>query len=92
VNPRRATTIVAGNTNGRTATTTGTDVLVEPGVELTMFPPNRPRNRTASHMVMIDSPAHSALARSQAADGCSRAGSSEDSTSGDTKDLLSLTA
>jgi hypothetical protein len=43
-------------------------VEVPPGVLLRMFPPNTPTNRTASHIVMIESPAHRAGARSQRPD------------------------
>jgi hypothetical protein len=56
---------VAGRTNGSRVTTTGTDEEVPPGVLLTMSPPKMPTNRTASHIVMIERPAHNAGARSQ---------------------------
>jgi hypothetical protein len=60
--------MVAGSTNGTSATTTGTDVEVPPGVELTMFSPNTPMSSTASHMIVIETPAHSARACSHADD------------------------
>jgi hypothetical protein len=53
--------MVAGNTNGSRKTTTGN--VVEPlELVLTKFPPKTPTNKTASHMVMIERPAHNALA------------------------------
>jgi len=61
VNPRRPTLIVAGNTNGSRTTTTGN--LVNPVLLLWMkSPPKTPTNSTASHMVMMERPAHNALA------------------------------
>ena len=63
-NPRRPTTIVAGNTNGRRKTTTG--ILVNPLLLLAMKSlPKMPTNSTASHIVMIERPAHKARAWSQ---------------------------
>ncbi len=62
MNPRRPTTIVAGNTNGSRKTTTGILVNSVALVLLTKSPPKTPTNSTASHMVMMERPAHNALA------------------------------